>query len=414
MRVAIVGAGVIGVCSAYHLLELGHEVTLIDAATPGSGASHGNAGWVVPSHAGPVAAPGVVLQALKWMLRKDSPLYVKPSIRPEFVRFMLAMARRCNRRDFRTSFEANLRLAERTTELLDAYAADGISFEMHRDGLIMAFADPHELKHHLNNLDIPTRYGLEPEVLSGREIAEREPALQPTLAGGIHFPHERHLRPDALVSGLASRCRERGATFLDDAPVVKVRRDSRVHAVATSRGSVEADQYLLAAGAYSGPLSALFGHSLPIWPGKGYSVDYQPAPVKLTAMVYLGDARVAVTPFDGRLRLAGTMEFAGLDTRINSVRVRAIEDAPSRYFADWHTTQVQRTAPWAGARPMTSDGLPIIGRVPGLANAWMATGHGMLGVTLGPATGRAIAEAMSTGTLIGALTPFSPNRFRAR
>jgi D-amino-acid dehydrogenase len=412
VKVAVVGAGVIGLTSAYHLLKDGHEVTLIDAAVPGAGASHGNAGWIVPANAGPVPAPGVVLQALKWMLKKDSPLYVRPSLQPNFARFMLTMARRCNRRDFRASFQANLRLFEGTLELLDAYAADGINFEMHSAGLIMAFVERHVLNQHLTDLDITAEFGLRPEVLSGPALAEREPALRPTLAGGIYFPQERHIRPDALVSGLVSRCRELGATFLEHTPVTDVRRDTRVRAVLTTSGVVEADEYLLAAGAHSGPVSSLFGRALPVRPGKGYSVDYRPAPVKLTSMVDLCDARVAVTPLDGTLRLAGTMEFAGLDTTINAVRVRAIEQAPSRYFTKWHPERVQRAAPWAGARPMTPDGLPIIGMFPSLTNAWVATGHGMLGVTLGPATGRALAEAMGTGTLPGVLAPFDPNRFR--
>jgi D-amino-acid dehydrogenase len=414
MRVAIVGAGIIGLASAYHLLQDGHDVTLIDAAVPGAGASHGNAGWVVPADAAPVAAPGVVLQALKWMLRPASPLYVRPSLNPAFVRFMVAMARRCNRDDFRSAFTANLVLCEDTLDLLDAYTADGVKFEMHTEGLILAFAEQEALDHHITDLDIPAEHGLEPEVLTGSALAALEPSLRPQLAGGIHFPHERHLRPDALVSALAARCRELDATFRDHAPVTAVRRDSRVHALVTPAGDVTADAVVLAAGAHSGPLSRLFGVRLPVRPGKGYSVDYEPAPVSLKRMVNLADARVAVTPLDRRLRLAGTMEFAGLDTRISPVRVRAIRQAPTRYFTEWDPELPPCSAPWAAARPMTPDGLPIIGRIPGLDNAWVATGHGMFGVTLGPGTGRALASAISNGAVPAALAPFDPRRFRHR
>jgi D-amino-acid dehydrogenase len=414
MKVAIIGGGVIGLTTAYHLLWDKHEVTVIDAVRPGAGASHGNAGWIVPADAGPVPAPGMVLQALKWMLKRDSPLYVRPSLHPSFLRFMLAMARHCNSRDFRAAYRANLALCEGTLELLDSYAADGVAFEMHDAGLLMAFAEEQGLHEHAANLDIAREFGLDPQVLTGPEVAAREPALRPTLAGGLHFPHERHLRPDLLVSGLLARCRQLGATFLNDAPVTEARRDATVRALVTPRGDIEADAYLLAAGAHSGPLSALFGHRLPVRPGKGYSIDYSPPPVPLTSAVNLCDAKVAVTPLDGRLRLAGTMEFAGLDTVINPVRVAAIRDAPARYFADWHPQRDTASGPWAGARPMTPDGLPIIGRLPGLANAWVATGHGMLGVTLGPGTGRAMAQAIGTGTIPALLTPFDPQRFGAR
>lgn len=414
MKIAIVGAGVIGLASAYHLLQDGHEVIVIDADTPGSGASHGNAGWIVPADAGPVPAPGVVLQALKWMLKRDSPLYVRPSVRPDFARFMLAMARHCNRDDFRAAFLANLALCEGTLETLDAYAADGVDFEMHSEGLILAFADKHGLDHHAADLDLTVAAGLEPDVLGGPAMAALEPTLRADLAGGIHFPRERHLRPDTLVTGLAACCRRLGAVFLNNAPLTEVRRDNRVRALLTPVGEVVADAVVLAAGAHSGPLSRLFGVRFPVRPGKGYSVDYTPSPVSLKRMVNLADARVAVTPLDGQLRLAGTMEFAGLDDMVSPVRVAAIKKAPVRYFAEWNPEHRSEGPAWAGARPMTPDGLPIIGRIPGLGNAWVATGHGMLGVTLGPGTGRALAQAITSGHPPEVLAPFDPQRFRMR
>lgn len=418
MRIVVVGAGVIGVASAYHLVKDGHEVTVVDALTPGAGASHANAGWVVPADVGPVPAPGMVLKGLKWMLHRDSPLYVKPSLRPEFVRFMLAMARRCNATDFDAALRANLVLCEDTMSLFDAYASDSVRFEMHAEGLIMAHTDRDAFERRVAALAVPREHGLEPEVLTGEQLAAREPALRPTLAGGVYFPHERHLRPDSLMTGLAERCRQLGVTFLNHAPVTGVQRDDRarslVRALVTPAGTVEGDVFLLAAGAYSGPLARLFGTPLPVRPGKGYSLDYTPAPVKLSRAVNLCDAKVAVTPLDGRLRLAGTMEFAGLDEKVNPVRVTAIKRAPAQYFRDWDPGRLTHSAPWAGARPMTPDGLPIIGQLPGLANAWVATGHGMLGVTLGPGTARAVAEAIGNGSLPPRLGAFSPDRFFSR
>jgi D-amino-acid dehydrogenase len=295
--------------------------------------------------------------------------------------------------------------------LLDQYADDGLDFEMHQDGLLMAFVEKAMMQHHVADLEIVRQHQLDPQVLSGAEAARQEPALRSSLAGAIYFPHERHLRPDLLVAALAKRCRELGATIREQTALTAVRRDSRVHALLTSNDAVEADQYLLAAGAYCGPLSRLFGAGMPVRPGKGYSIDYAPAPVPLTAAVNLSDAKVAVTPLQGRLRLAGTMEFAGLDAAINQLRVQAIRKAPSRYFVDWDPRLAPAIGPWAGARPMTPDGLPIMGRMPGLENAFIATGHGMLGVTLGPASGRAIARFIGTGVEPAVLGPFDPGRF---
>lgn len=413
MKVLVIGSGIIGLTSAYHLLQLGHHVTLIDAAYPGAGASHGNGGWIVPAESGPVPAPGMVLQGLKWMFSRDSPLYIRPSLKPEVIRFTVAMARHCNRDDFRAGLRANIELSERTLDLYDSYDRDGIQFEMHANGLIMAFTDRSEFERQQEELDIPVSLGLDPQVLTGRELAACEPAMSPTLAGGIFFPHERHVRPDSLVDGLVTRCRSLGAHFIDNAPLGAVlRTGDRITSIGITTGAVEADAFLVAAGAHSGRISARFGVPLPVRPGKGYSVDYQPPPVKLTSIVKLCDAKVGVTPFDGTLRLAGTMEFASWDTNVNRVRVDAIRRAPAAYFADWPDAQPAGPA-WAGARPMTPDGLPIIGQIPGAGNAYVATGHGMLGVTLGPATGALIAQAIDSGSLPAALVPFTPDRFQS-
>ncbi len=411
MKVAIVGGGVIGLTSAYHLARHGVDVTVVDARTPGRGASHGNAGWVVPADVGPVPAPGMVRQGLRWMLRPDSPLYVRPSLDPQLARFMLTMARHCNRRDFRAGMRANLRLGERTIALLDEYRRDGVAFEMHEQGLLMAFATAAEFEAHCHDLDLIGEFGRTPKTLTGSEITEREPALQPGLHAALFFPDERHVRPDTLMTGLVNRCRELGVDIRAQTPVVSLRHDNdRIGAIELADGTLTADAFLLAAGAHSGGLSRTFGVPLPVRAGKGYSLDYAPPPVQVTSTILLAETKVALTPLDGALRLAGTMEFARLDTVVNDVRVAAIRRAPQRYVKHWDDP-APTTAPWAGARPMTPDGLPIIGRLPGLANGYVATGHGMLGITLGPATGELIAQTIVTGKVPDVLAPFDPRRY---
>ncbi|MTD13911.1 FAD-dependent oxidoreductase [Nakamurella sp. YIM 132087] len=410
MHIVVVGGGVIGLTTAYHLAREGEQVTVLDARAAGRGASEVNAGWVVPAEATPVPGPGMVLQSMKWMLHRDSPLYIRPSLHPSFLRFMTGMWRHSNARDQRAGFEGHLRLAQATVEVFDEYRADGMDFEMHNAGLLMAFTDPANLHHHLDNLDLVRRYGLDPQVLMDDDVRGYEPHLSDAVRGGIRFPLERHVDPEALVRALAGRLATMGARVVEHAKVDGVVRDGhRITAVRSGDRRFPADRFVLAAGAWTGPVSRLFGAPLPIRPGKGYSVDL--APFGLRGPVNLSDSKVAVTPLDDRLRLAGTMEFGGLDERVNQVRVDAILRAPGRYFRDWSPPSETPVAR-AGCRPMTPDGLPVIGRLPGTGNAFVSSGHGMLGVTLAPGTALALADLVLHDITPEQLQPFSPTRFR--
>jgi D-amino-acid dehydrogenase len=368
-----------------------------------------NAGWFVPAEATPVPGPKMVGQMLRWMLRRDSPVYIRPSLDPRFVAFLLGMWRRCNARDERAGFEAHLRLASDTAELLDAYRADGIEFEMHAQGLLMAFTDRENLEHHLGTLDLVRRFDLDPKVLIGDDVRAHEPLLSDRVHGGILFPRERHLDPRALVQSLHARLLELGVKIVEHTPVTAVRTTGRgVTAVVAESGPVEGDAFVLAAGAWTGLLSGVFGHRLPVRPGKGYSIDV-PA-VALRSATNLSDAKVALTPYADRLRLAGTMEFAGLDEHVNDGRVRAILRAPTAYLRDWQPPSGP-LRPRAGMRPMTPDGMPAIGRLPDTSNAYVSTGHGMLGVTLAAGSARALTEVVVHGTRPPQLAPFDPARF---
>lgn len=413
-RIVIIGGGVIGLTQAYDLARRGASVTVIDQRTTGLGASTVNAGWVVPAEAAPVPAPGVIVQSMKWMLHRDSPLYIKPSLAPSHVRFMLGMWRRSNARDFRAGLAAQLALATGTMEMLDEYAADGVSFEMHADGLLLAYLSAEKLHHHAEHLDIPASFGLDSDILMGDAVREREPVLTDAVAGGIYFPSERHLDPGSLVAGLRVRCEQLGVEFLEDAPVTSVERQGdRVMAVRTDTARIPVDAVVLAAGAWSGRASAMFGTDLPVRAGKGYAIDCAPPPVHLRTMVNLSDAKVAVTPLSTRLRLAGTMEFGPHDESVNEVRIAAILRAPGQYFRDW-PADPNHVIAGAGMRPMTPDGLPIIGRLPGSTNAFVTTGHGMMGVTLAPGSAQAMTHLILTGHTPSELLPFDARRFLRR
>src|ERR671933_2468562 len=250
MRVVVAGGGVIGLTTAYDLARAGAGVVVVDARGVGLGASAVNAGWFVPAEATPVPGPNVVAQTLTWMVRRDSPVYIRPSLDPRFLSFLIGMWRHSNARDQRAGFEAHLRLAGDTASMLDEYRADGIDFEMHAAGLLMAFAERENLDHHRANLDLVRRFDLDPQVLVGDDVRAHEPLLSDRVHGGIFFPHERHLDPRALVQGLHKRLLDLGVTIVEHPPATGVtltersaarRRSRRVSALVTTTALHEGD-----------------------------------------------------------------------------------------------------------------------------------------------------------------------------
>jgi D-amino-acid dehydrogenase len=418
MRVVVVGGGVVGLASAYRLANAGCEVVLLEARTAGSAATHGNAAKIAMAECGPVPAPGVILQGLRWMLKPDSPLYVKPSVAPGFVKFMLTMARHCTERDFRLGLQTHLRLAADANDLLDEYARDGVDFEMHTAGVLLAFESRERYEEHCQSLPVFEGFEMHPKHLDRDGVQATEPALSPRIRHGLFFADDRQVEPDSLSRGLVKRCEELGVQIRENTRIRDFhRRGATVTGVVTESGELVAgDALLLAAGVWSGPLSKKLGAPMPIRPGKGYSIDYRPAPIRLRTSLTLEDAHVAVTPLDGMLRLAGTMEFGGFDESVNPIRVAAIRRAAQQNLVGWDNPPGE-AAPWAGLRPMTPDGRPVIGKFGNLHNAYIASGHGMLRLALAAGTAEVITDLITSGRdrlPAEASAAVSPDRFLGR
>jgi D-amino-acid dehydrogenase len=355
----------------------------------------------------------MVLKGLKWILKADSPLFVRPSLSPPFLRFMLTMARHCNEGDFRHGLKVHLDMASTCAEVLDEWADDGLSFEMHTKGGLLVFENRESFQHRVAFNDAFAPFGMVPELLDADALHQREPCLSERARHALFFPDERQVEPDSLTGALAKRLRELGAQVREHTRVLDFEQaGARATAVVTDAGRVECDQVVLATGVWTGLLAAKLGTALPIGPGKGYSVDYFPSPVALSTPLTFEDAHVAVTPLNGRLRLAGTMEFAGLDTAVNARRVAAVKRAAAWGFREWDE-ETPHAEPWAGLRPMTADGLPIVGRLRPDSNILVASGHGMLGLTLAPSTAKTVrdlARDVASGHP-SPLTPYGPERF---
>jgi D-amino-acid dehydrogenase len=417
LHAVIVGAGPIGLATACRLAQDGAAVTVVDAVHGGGGASTRNAGWIVPIMSTPVPAPGMLGKALRWMLRKDSPLYVRPSPRPEHVRFMASMLRHCNHKDFRHGVEALVALNERTIALFDGYENDGVRFEYHRTGHLLVFTTLETMRAYQAETAPMERIGHTAIPLSGDEVRDLEPVISKNVRAGLHCSHERHLDPVTLIKGLEYRCRELGVEILYDRPVTDIRMEGAVARSLLAGGDdIPADVFVLAAGIHTGALARLAGFPLPIQPGKGYGLDDTTKSVNLRHAVYFGEAKVAVTPLSDRVRLAGTMEFGSRDATLDVDRLRGIAQAADNYLTGFPPPSQLRA--WTGSRSMTPDGLPVIGPLPGKDNVLVASGHCMLGVTLAPITAEIIAAYAKNGIQQAGIAqvadPFSPRRFASR
>jgi D-amino-acid dehydrogenase len=416
MQVVVVGGGVVGLSTAWFLVKSGAEVTVITRGDVGEGASAVNAGWVVPALSGPVPAPGVLSGGLKWMLSPSSPFYVRPRVDPSFLRWMLEFRGNCNARAYEAGLDAMAELNRRTFELYDELREDGLEFDEHRDGLVMAYRNEKDADDERADAEgWLKRFGFGDPV-AGRPT-DFEPALGPTIRGAYLLP-SRHVDPGTLTSALAAALRRREVPILSNTPVVRIEAGrSSGGDVAGARAAVvigETQQWpahaiVVAAGAWTPTVLKGVGTRLPIIGGKGYALDFSPPPVTLKQPLYLHDDRAAGSPYDGRLRFSGTMELTGLDTSVSRRRVDAIGSAAARALAGW-PADAKPIKVASGLRPLTPDGLPVIGALPRAPGVWVASGHSMLGVTLGPSTGAALAQAIG-GTSPSVLSSFDPGRF---
>jgi glycine/D-amino acid oxidase-like deaminating enzyme len=418
--VVVVGAGAVGLCAAHYLARAGVPVEVLDRAAVGSGASWGNAGWVCASHSAPIPAPGVTRYVLRSLGRPNSPLYLRPSLDPALARWALRFWRSCRRPQFERGYAALAELNRPTFELFAQLREAGIETTLRTPGIVHAFLTVDAARHHLGvqRQMAGTDYELPDDVARGDEVRALDATLAPDVSAGYLVPGEGLVDPDRFVSSLAAALRRAGGHVREGVSVTGFERSGgSVSAVHTSEGPVRCRAVVIAAGTWSAALLRALGHRVPLQAGKGYSFSvHLQAPPRHP--LYLGDKRVVVSPINGSTRIAGTMELSGDNRRLDWRRIVAVADASRHYLGRWyeHPDELMGLIrdPWVGGRPLLPDGLPVIDRLPGQDNLFVTTGHGMLGITLAPASGRALTEFMLEGRRPGVLEPFRYDRFSAR
>lgn len=408
MRVAIVGGGLIGMFAAYHLNRRGVDVVVLERDRVGGACSSANAGWITPSISVPVPAPYLRRTSLRWLLLPDSPLYIKPAALPKLAPWLLQFWRHCSPASFEHGCRALADLGADIMAQFDQLEADGLHFEQQRQGLLMVFGKQSAMDAELEEL---ARVGYGPiQCLSPEELHAKEPALERRYSGAIHVLPERHLRPEKLCAQIAARIREAGVEIREGVEVDDLRLASgRAQSLETDAGSVHADHFLIATGAEASRLAGVCGTRLPIQAGKGYSVTVDNPTTSITTPIYLADANLGVAPYKGALRVAGTMELSGINRRLDKRRVAAFRRTAEREVPGiFEGGEVHE---WVGMRPLTPDGLPVIGKLPKTNNVFIASGHQMVGVKLAPSTGRVLSELIVDGRSQVDLEPFAPGRF---
>lgn len=456
--ILIIGGGVIGLSTAYYCARRGHRVMLIDRnPEQRDGCSFGNAGMVVPSHFVPLAAPGAVSTALKWMFNPESPLYIKPRLNWELMSWGWKFMRTANARHVERSAPLirDLSFASRACfeELEDAwsagsrrgdeaergnqganppphvggYGSSSDGFGLVKKGLVMLCKTQESLDHEGAFAKQSNALGVPAEVLDAKALAKLDPDVTMEVAGGVYFPKDCHLSPNRFMAGLKRQCDALGVKFSWETKFLSFTRggfrpppklaplesssDRPIVGVFTDHGEYEADEIVVCGGSWSPEIARSLHLSIPMQAGKGYSLTMaKPRQLPQLCSIFT-EARVAVTPMGDTLRFGGTMEIAGLNEDINPVRVQGIIKAVPKYFPKFAPDDFASIKPWRGLRPCSPDGMPYLGRTAKFSNLTIATGHAMMGLSLGPITGKLVSEIISGEKSSLDLTLLNPDRY---
>ena len=414
-NITIIGGGVIGLSTAYYCALQGMKVTVVDrGAAKDEGTSFGNAGMIVPSHFIPLAAPGMIAMGLKWMWNPASPFYIKPRLDFGLIRWGFDFWKAATAAHVSRSAPLLRDLCLSSRECFEELSAlPGMGFGLEKKGLLMLCQTTHGLDEEAKVAERARALGIPADVYDAKQTAALDPGAKMNIEGSVHFPLDCHLSPEKFMRVLREESARLGAEFIWESEVTEISTTGRRIDSVTLNGTsqIEADEFIVCGGTWSPELTQKLGLRIPMQAGKGYSLTLQNPRQSPQICSLLTEARVAVTPMGNTLRVGGTMEIAGLNERISPVRVRGIIESFCRYFPEFSPSDFEGIAPWHGMRPCSPDGLPYIGRSSKHANLSIGTGHAMMGLTLGPVTGRILADTMLGKKPEHDLTLVSPDRY---
>jgi D-amino-acid dehydrogenase len=410
--VLVIGGGIVGLSCAYYLQKEGHAVTVIDKSAMEGGASYVNAGYLTPSHIIPLASPGMMAKGIKWMFNSSSPFYMRPRLDPDFIRWAWAFNRSSTKSNVEKAIplikDINLLSKDLYSDLHDSGELG--DFQLEKKGLLMLYKTDKEGMHEKEVARRAADEGLEVTELTRKELDVLQPNLSSDINGAVHYLCDAHTSPNEIMEKLKDYLEKKGVGIHKNEPVIKLEHQgNKITGVITDLNSYTADEVVLSSGSWTSELLKELGVRLLLEPGKGYRINVErPLGIKLPAI--LMEAKVAVTPMRQFTRFAGTMELSGINHTIRKERVAAIARAAEGYYPEIRISQEEKNAAQCGLRPVSPDGLPYIGRISGFKNLTVATGHAMMGWSLGPATGKLVTEIICEQPLSMSLQGFHPER----
>ncbi|MGB5418341.1 NAD(P)/FAD-dependent oxidoreductase [Algibacter sp.] len=395
-KVVIIGGGIIGLCSAYYLQKEGYHVTIVDQSNLDSGASYVNAGYLSPSHIIPLSAPGVMKKGLKWMFNKSSPLYIKPRLDADFLKWVWAFNKSCNAQHVKKAIPVIKNISLLSQDLYDDIKKDEkFSFHYEKKGLLMLCQTDKMLEEEIKTSNLAVQEGLDAKEISLPELNRLEPGLKINVKGATYYKCDSHTTPQEFMEEMKAYLKSGGVVFYANEKVQDLEvENQKIASIITNKQILKADEFVLATGSWAPLLSKKLGIGLLVQAGKGYRINTT-SPTGITIPAILAEAKVAVTPMNGMTRFAGTMEIAGINQNINKARVEAIADAANRYYPEINLTTKEKNHAACGLRPVSPDGLPYIGKSSKCKNLTIATGHAMMGWTMATGTGKLVSEIIS-------------------